>query len=188
MQRAVAESLTHFVPGHRGLSGRDDRHRRALDRMPPDRRIDLSTAPDVACRQRQVLAANGARLQLADEIRLRRERLRNDQQTAGVLVETVNDARPRNPRKLRRVMQQRVGKRSVPVAAARMDDQAGGLVDDEQRIVLVHDDEIDRLRGKRNRFRIEAGEAWRRARRREACASRPRLRPTASRGPHRSTI
>jgi hypothetical protein len=44
------------------------------------------------------------------------------------------------------MMQQRIHQRAVPVAAARMDDQPGRLVDDQQRLVLEDDVERDVFR------------------------------------------
>ena len=83
---------------------------------------------------------------LPDQIGLRFGRLGDHQQAARVLVEPVHDARARQRRQRRRVMQQRVEQRAVAIAAARMHDQSGRLVDDEQRRVLVDDRQRDRLR------------------------------------------
>ena len=138
-ERRGAEALDDLDVRARRLAGRDDGHRRALRRMAADRRIDRRRAREVAVHDRQVLALDRARLQLADEIGLRFGRLGDDHEAARVLVEAVHDARARQRRQRRRVMQQRVQQRAVAVAAARMHDQAGGLVDDEDRGVLVHD-------------------------------------------------
>ena len=83
---------------------------------------------------------------MTHEVGLRGDGLRDDEQAAGVLVEPVHDPRTGDVRELRRVMQQRIGKRCVPVAAARMNDQTRRLVDHQQRVVLVNDDKVHRLR------------------------------------------
>jgi hypothetical protein len=60
----------------------------------------------------------------------------------------VHDAGPAltaHGRDLRRVMQQRVHQRAALHARARMHDQARGLLEHEQGIILVHDDERLRL-------------------------------------------
>ena len=88
-----------------------------------------------------------ARRQLPDEVDLRGLRLRDDDEPARVLVEAVHDARARQRGQRGRVMQQRVLQRAVAVAGARMHDEAGGLVEDEERVVLVDDRERDRLCG-----------------------------------------
>ena len=153
-QRRVAEALDHLVVGARGLARGHDRHRGAARRMATDRRVDGAAAGDVAARERQVLAAHAARLQLADEAGLRRERPGHDQESAGLLVQPMDDAGARHAGEGGRVVQQRVQQRSVPVAAARMDDEARRLVDDDQRLVLVHDRQRDRLRRVRTVARV----------------------------------
>ena len=100
-QRRDAEALEHVVVRARGLAGRDDRHRRALRRMAADRRVDGAAAREVADRERHVLAPDGARLQLAHEVRLRLQRLRDDQEAARVLVEAMDDAGARERGELR---------------------------------------------------------------------------------------
>ena len=79
--------------------------------------------------EREIFALHACAPAAAARARSARSRLGDDQQPARVLVEAVHDARARDARQLRRVMQQRVGERAVPVAAARMHDQARRLVD-----------------------------------------------------------
>ena len=108
----------------------------------------------VARRQRQVLARHGAGLQLAHEGRLHGQRLRDDQEAAGVLVEAVDDAGARHAGELRRVMQERIQQRAVPVAAARVHDETRRLVDHEQCVVLVDDRQRHRFGQERHFPRI----------------------------------
>ena len=77
---------------------------------------------------------------------VRRCRARDDEQAGGVAVEPVDDARPVGlaPRPRRRAPAGR-GRACRAVAGRRMDDEAGGLVDDEQVLVLPGDPELHRL-------------------------------------------
>ncbi len=138
----------------RRLSRGDHGHRGAARRVASDRRVDGVAPDDVARRQRQVLAGHASGLQLAHERRLRGQCLGDDQEAARVLVEAVDDPGARHAGKLRRVVQQRVQQRAVPVAAARVHDEACRLVDDEQRVVLGDDRQGDRFREKRHLPRI----------------------------------
>ena len=141
-QRAIAKSLAHFIARHRGFPAGDDRHRRAPDRVTADRRIDRAAAGDVAGGERQIFAMDASCLQLAHQVGLGDFGLGHDQQSARVLVQPMHDARARDGGELRRMVQQRIGKRAVAVAAARVNDQPGRLVDDEDRLVLVHDRQV----------------------------------------------
>ena len=58
---------------------------------------------------------------------------------ARVLVEAMHDAGSGQSGEARRVMQERVLQRAVAVAAARMHDQTGRLVHNEQDVVLEDD-------------------------------------------------
>ena len=63
-----------------------------------------STVPSRAtspCSQREIFALHRARLQLAHQVGLRFQRLGDDQQAAGVLVQPMHDARARNGGELR---------------------------------------------------------------------------------------
>ncbi len=75
--------------------------------------------------------------------------LGHDQKPARVLVETVDDAGPRDAAdagEARAAMgDERIDEGLVGVAGARMDDEAGRLVDDDERVVLIDDVERDRL-------------------------------------------
>ena len=131
----------------RRLAARHHRHRRALRRMTADRRIDRHVARHVAVDDGEVLARDRARGELAHEIRLRLRGLRDDQEAARVLVETMDDARARKRREL---PVHDAGARS---AACRPGCRCPGcttrparLVDDEERVVFVHDVQRDVLR------------------------------------------
>ena len=82
--------------------------------------------------------------ELLDERVVGGARLGDDEQARGVLVEPVHDAgaawaaHTGDPRG---VGEQRRGECPARVACARMDDEPGGLVEDEHLLVLVHDRE-----------------------------------------------
>ena len=171
----------------RALPGGHDRHRRAAGRMPADRRIDGAAPREVARRQREIFAGHRPRLQRAHQRGVRGQGFRDDEQAARVLVQTMDDAGARHVRELRRMMQQRIQQRAVPIAGARVDDEPGRLVHDEQRLVLGDDGKGDRFGQKRRflrqRFRIDHHAARRRA---PAASAPPDGRP-ASRVRRRST-
>ena len=72
-------------------------------------------------------------------------RLGDDHQTAGVLVETMNDARAGLSsdagKGVSAVGKQRVDEGSAGMTGAGMDHESGRLVDDKQMLVLMNDDE-----------------------------------------------
>ena len=102
----------------------------------------------------QVFAVHTARLQLPHQRGLRDRRFGDDKQTGRILVEAVHDARARDQREFRCMVQQCIGERAVPVTAAGMNHEPGGLVDDDDGGVLIHDGERDRLRHEGCRARI----------------------------------
>ena len=145
-QGGMGETLQHMVVRARRPAAADNGHLRALHRMASDRRIDDTIACNAAMRQRQVVALHRARLQLAHEVGLRFEGLGDDEQATGVLVEPVHDAGARYAGKLWCMVQERVEQRALPVAASRMHDQPGRLVDDKDVRVLVRDSQGNVLR------------------------------------------
>src|SRR6185312_2232866 len=154
LQRALDERRDRVALAWRDMRARraaalDDGHRRARHRMAADRRIDGDRALDVAPCDREVVAMHVARGERARQRGLRLRRARDDEEAARVLVEAVHDAGARDAGERRRVVQQRVLQRAAAVARARVDDETGRLVDDDDRVVLVHDRERDRLAGVR---------------------------------------
>jgi len=83
------------------------------------------------------------RSKLLREALMRAFGFRNHQQARCVLVDAVNNARPldaANAREIVGMCEQRVDKRAVPIARGRMNDEAYGLVDDNQ--ILIFEDDI----------------------------------------------
>jgi hypothetical protein len=76
---------------------------------------------------------------------VRRVRPRDDEQARGVAVEPVDDPRPVLVAACHVVHEEALDERAAPVPSGRMDDDAGGLVDHEQVLVLPRDDEIHLL-------------------------------------------
>ncbi len=83
---------------------------------------------------------------------------RHDHDTAGILIQTVNDAGTFDAANARQAVpamsDQRVDKRSGCVACRRMNDQSGRFIDDNQRIILIKNIERDRFRLRRGRLRL----------------------------------
>lgn len=79
---------------------------------------------------------------------MRALRFGNHQKARGLLVQPVYDPGPLSPARGQRSpasTQEGVDEGSAPVAGCRVDDHAGRLVNDEQRLVLVDDRERDVL-------------------------------------------
>ncbi len=76
----------------------------------------------------------------------------DDEQSRGVLVETVDDARSVGVA-ARGLAGQGLGERSLLVAPAGVHDEPRRLVDDQQLLVLVDDRDVGHLDRLRNRHR-----------------------------------
>ena len=139
-------AMDHAIVRDRLAAVLANRHAHAIDRMPPDRRVDHAAAGHHARADRFVFALDLARFDGAHERRVRFERASDDHQPAGVLVEPMHDAGPRHLRELRVQVQQRVLQRAGRVAGAWMHDQPGRLVEDQDVPVLVDDVQLDLLR------------------------------------------
>ena len=153
-QRRILESPEHAIESERGPAPRNDRHARPVAGMAPDRRLDFAIGAHRAAGEREIVAFDGARLKLAHQVGVGVQRLRDDEQSARVLVQPVHDARARDPAKLRRMVQQRVHHRTLPVAAAGMDHHSRRLVDDDQRFIFENDGKFDGLRAGGGLFRV----------------------------------
>jgi hypothetical protein len=69
--------------------------------------------------------------------------LRDHHQSGGIFIQSVNDASSWEPRQDWVMMQKSIQKSSAPVSTARMNHQTGGLVYDDNRIILVENVERD---------------------------------------------
>lgn len=80
-----------------------------------------------------------------------------DEEAGRVAVEAVDDSRPVGVLSTGRPPEERVDERAAPPAGTRVDDDAGGLVDDQQVLVLVGDREghVLALERRLRRLRLE---------------------------------
>ncbi len=129
------------------FSARDDGHARAVHRMAADRGFHRARACHGTVYDGNVVASNRSCLQLAHQIDLGGNGFGDDEKSAGILVETMHDARPRHPGQRRGMAQKRIEQGAAPVAAAGMDHQAGRLVDYENVRVLEQDRQRNLLGG-----------------------------------------
>src|SRR5690606_41837681 len=98
-----AEALDDSIARDRGPAAFDDRHPQAIPRMAADGRVDGPAARQHALTDRPVSSMDLAPLEHAHEAMLRFERTRDDQKTARILVEPVDQPRalPRGGRWVR---------------------------------------------------------------------------------------
>src|SRR5262249_25524797 len=98
--------------------------------------------------EREVRLLDAPGLERALERLKRRVVLGDDEAARGLLVEAVDDARPGHAADAGQslhVVKERVDERPSCVACGRMDDEPGGLVEDEEIAVLVQDREREIL-------------------------------------------
>ena len=101
---------------------------------------------------------HAARLELLDKRRVGRQRACDHEQSARVLVQPVHEPGARHGRERRIQVQQGILKCPGRVARARMHDEAGRLVDDDELVVLPDNAERNGLGahfGERLEFRLE---------------------------------
>jgi hypothetical protein len=113
--------------------------------VPRDRRVDRATARQRALANRLIDAPDPAALDCAREDLLGAQSPRNDEQSTRILVEPVHESCARHRRERRIEIQQRVLQGPRGVARARMDHEAGRLVDDEERGIRMDDGKDDGL-------------------------------------------
>ena len=138
------EQLQHGEVGARLARGRArDRHPVPLPRGAADRGVDRPGARgEAAAGEGQVEALDLAPLTWRLERRVRRVGAGDDQQAAGALVETVDDARSLRVRRPAKDLAQLADQGRAAVRGRRVDDEAGGLVDDGERLVEVDDAQL----------------------------------------------
>src|SRR5689334_21362236 len=122
--------------------------------------VNRSILLDVTNHERHVDALHAVFLQLPDQAGLGFRGFCNHQHTAGFLVQTVNNPRARHSAQARSVMQQCVQHGPSPVPAARMHDESGRFVDNNEGFILVNDVkgncfwQVSGFGGKRNRINV----------------------------------
>ena len=115
--------------------------------MAADGRIDRAAGRHDADADRLVLALDVVNFQRPTSAVWASSVRAIDQQATRILVQPMHDAAARQMREVRVEMQQRVLQRSCRIAGARMHDQAGGFVDDQDMLVLMHDIQRRSTRG-----------------------------------------
>ena len=129
----------------------DDRNLLAVGRRPRERSIDRALrCLRNAFHDRQITPVDRVGGKLLGETFVRDVGLGDDQQTRRILVDPMDDSRPRHAADPRQaataVVQQGVDQRAVGISGGRMDDQSRRLVDDQQMFVLEHDPQRNILR------------------------------------------
>ena len=138
-------------PGAAGLAPARgaDRHLLPVHGVAADRRVDLAGgAGGHAEHEGEVLLLDRAPGELPDERAVGLVVLGDHQQARGPLVEPVDDARPEDAAhagEVAHVAEQRVHERAARGAGARVHDEPGRLVHDDQVAVLVDDGHFDVL-------------------------------------------
>src|SRR5690606_8714974 len=140
-----AEAAQHAIARDGRLAVLAHGHAQAIDRVTPDRRVDGTAAGQHAVTDGEITARDGALAHEPDELRVRFERLRDEQHAARVLVQPMHQARARQRLQLRRAMQQPVHQGAPEVAGARVHHEAGRLVHNQECLVLQQDTQRDRL-------------------------------------------
>jgi hypothetical protein len=118
--------------------------------VPTNRRVDDSFVSSKGAKDHgQVRPADGPGGQLSGERIVGTPTFGQDEEAGRALVEAVDDARTASPAHAGdpgNVSQYRSSERPSAIARTGVHDHPGRLVDDEQVLVLVHDDQIPRLR------------------------------------------
>ena len=154
-QRRGAEVLRDLVVRRRGLSAaRDDRHPLPVGGGAADVRLEMPGGRfRHAGKDREVGLADLARAEGGGETLERGVRLGDDDRAAGVAVEAMDDARPpfaADVEDAGAAVEDGVDEGAVGVAGGGVDDEARGLVDDEDRVVLEEHGEGDVLGDERH--------------------------------------
>jgi hypothetical protein len=139
------------VFGFRGAAlAAGDAHPLSMDGMTFDRFIDdAGSLAQRAGDERQINLGHGACGELAGEVAVGRVVLRDDEGAAGFFVETVNNPRaffPPDAGKIAAIGEQRVHQRVLLMPGARVHDDSGRLVQDEEIVVLENHIERDLFR------------------------------------------
>ena len=146
-------------------AGGAHRHLLPVDRVAADRGVDLARGPGGhAEHEGEVLLLDRPAGELPDEGAVGLVVLGDHQEAGGALVEPVDDARAEDAAdagEVVHVAEQRVDERAARRARARVHDEPGRLVHDEEVGVLVNDGDVDvlglRLGGHRGGHGHEGG-------------------------------
>jgi len=140
---ALAHVMGH---GRLGCNRAIDAHAHGHLRITTDRLIDFARRQRATVHQGHVFTSHGSRLQLPNEVGLRRLRARHDQQAGGILVQPVDDTGTGDMSQFGKTVKQTVEQGALPVASARMGDQACRLIDNDPVRTFLHHVECNGLR------------------------------------------
>ena len=139
----------HPVVRQRRATALLHRHLRALGAVSADGLVHHTATGHRAHAYGAILAGDPPRFQITHQMRVSGDRLGDQQQAAGVLVEAMQDPAARQFGKCRQIGQQAVLQRAGRIARPGVYDEAGRLVDHQHIAVFVHDAE-------RHGFRLSA--------------------------------
>ena len=136
---------------HGALAALNDRDLLAVGRRAGEGGVDLALRRSrPSADDRAIAPIDTVVVELAGQTLMRAIGLGGDHQPAGILVDPVDDPRPRDAADARQaalaMVEQSVDQCAVEIARRWVDDEAGGLVDNDQMFVFVSDDEGDILR------------------------------------------
>ena len=136
---------------HRALAALNDGDLLSVRGRARERRVDRARGRRGAARHdRSVAPIDAVIVELLRQPFVCPVGLGGDHQAGRVLVDAVDDPRPRDSADAGEVtgavMQQRVDQRAVGVACSRVDDESGLLVDHDEMLILEHDFQRDVLR------------------------------------------
>ena len=147
----ILEDAEDAIAGHRGFSAAAHHgHGLAVAGIAADGALDLALArlrdaPD----DREIGALDPACREIGGERGVRTLGLGDDHEAARILVEPVHDPRPPHaayPREaLAAVREEGIDEGAVGISGSGMNDEARGLVEHQQRLILVADVQRDRL-------------------------------------------
>src|SRR5690606_58010 len=145
-ERVRAEPLHDPVVRDGLATVRPNGHARAHRAMPSKGLVHRATARHDSRADGEIRAFDFAGRDGGNESRVGFGRPRDDHEPARILVQPMHESGARQGRELRIQREQRVLQRVRRVARTRGYDQAGRLVDDDQRVILVDDRYGERLR------------------------------------------
>ena len=138
--------LEHPIVAHGRLAAIHHRHALTLLPVAADGCINGSASGNHTHHDGLVDAADGASLELFDQLGLRLESLGHHHQAGGVLVQAMHDTGTRNVDQIGYAVQQCIEQGTVLMAGRRMHHQPRRLVQHQDLLILVDDVQIDVLR------------------------------------------
>ena len=158
-QRILAKALQHLILRH-GIAAAllDHRHLLAVILIAGNLRFNHAAVRlDIATHHGQIGTLRRLRLNLLRQRHMRRIILRANHNAAGVLIQTMHNARTDNTvdaRQILAMIQQRIHQRAAVIAGSRMHHHAARLIDNHDVIILIDDIQRNILRLHIQRLRL----------------------------------